>query len=128
MCLDKEIGTPAQTSGIGYKVLLSYKGALISPINRTTVTKWVENEWLQADQFHIYLEPEDARYLLNDVHNNPYDFRVRTPDGERHSVDHAELRKIEYTDAFVEGTGDGGWNYHAKVVLAKRARLLPKDQ
>jgi hypothetical protein len=117
MCLTT--AKPAtKTSGIGYKVFeMDPNGKLVGCCYGTTTPK-PTRRWLKASRgyagtltnpadtlnigWHIYLRRKDAKQLLE----------TYTRKGMR------VLRKVKYRGAHHEGTGDGGWNHRARVVVA----------
>ena len=108
MCLDTNIKELANESGSGFKVLNTQfeDGSLQSPCY---LCDWTVGEWVEGEQIYIYVNRDDAKNML------------------RHLIGIIQkpvLCAIEYEGAYKTGLGDGGWNYHAEVIVARRARVV----
>lgn len=113
----------AKTSGYGYKVFET-NGKALYGVCFAAYTPRPSGEWLQSTDlcifsgkdnsanvgWHIYVRKADAKRLL----------ASRSTRAGLHMV----LRRVKYRGAEFEGLGDGGWNYFARIVVAKEMFIL----
>ena len=117
MCLTKQLGVPAKTSGVGYKVLIDrHRMSLESLADHHF---WDLKGWNTAEGdeveagFHIFVKMSDAMRLYEEMTN--HDYFPAFP---------YFVYEVAYQEAFLEGVGDGFGGELAQVIVAKRVRIL----